>query len=411
MEEVKYGIKKLSSENYENWVYKIQLYLMKEGLWNIVSQAKPENADNAWIENDTKAKAIIGLSVEDSQIVHIRGKETAKEYWESLKNQHQKNNLSNKVFLLKKLCQSKYDESGNIEDYIFSFVNICSRLSGIGQDVDEKLKVALLLSGMPESYNVVVTTLEIRSEDDLTFDLVKEKLVQESKRRCEMLGNDGKALKVFNKKGNFGVSNGEKKNDNNHNKTNSQSDKGCFYCGRSGHIKANCYFYKKHLKNNEKAKCVHDKEDKEICLGIWNQSGDWKDKTWILDSAATSHMSNNRKFFENYHEINRKIFLADGSFVESVGIGNGRIKLYDESNNVQSCTLENVLFIPKLDGNLLSVPKIVEKGCKVNFLNRKAEIMKNDKIIGIAKMTDGIYLLKTEVEKMFKITEKINVQL
>ena len=183
MDEVKYSFKKLSNDNYENWKYKMELYLMKEGLWQIVSKPKPEQVDNAWTENDTKAKAIIGLSVDDSQIVHLRGKETAFEFWSALKNQHQKSNLCNRVSLLKRLCKMKLDDSGNVESYLLLFINLCDKLAGIGQSLDEDLKVALLLSGMPESFNGVVMALEVRADADLTFELVKEKLIQEGYRR------------------------------------------------------------------------------------------------------------------------------------------------------------------------------------------------------------------------------------
>ena len=76
MDELKYSFKKLSNDNYENWKYKMELYLMKKGLWQIVSKPKPEQVDNAWTENYITAKAIIGLSVDDSQYAYYRSKNT-----------------------------------------------------------------------------------------------------------------------------------------------------------------------------------------------------------------------------------------------------------------------------------------------------------------------------------------------
>ena len=56
---------KLNNENYETWKFKIELLLIKEGLWNIVNEIKPERPNEDWIEKDGQVKATIGLTVEN----------------------------------------------------------------------------------------------------------------------------------------------------------------------------------------------------------------------------------------------------------------------------------------------------------------------------------------------------------
>lgn len=73
MEDVKSCIKKLNGENYQIWKYKLELLLMKEDLWDTISCDKPDNAPASWISKDGKARATIGLLVEDSQLVHLQG--------------------------------------------------------------------------------------------------------------------------------------------------------------------------------------------------------------------------------------------------------------------------------------------------------------------------------------------------
>ena len=93
----------------------------------------------------------------------------------------------------------KLEVGGNMDNYILDFITQCERLVGMGQTMDEKLKIALILGGLPDSYNNIVIALETRPDDELNFDLVKEKLMQESKRRQDN-NNDEKALKIFHKK-------------------------------------------------------------------------------------------------------------------------------------------------------------------------------------------------------------------
>ena len=197
------------------------------------------------------------------------------------------------------------------------------------------------------------------------------------------------------------------------------NQRGCFFCGKMGHKKKDCYFYKRQNpdknkdknndKNNEKAKCAQNED--EVCLGVWDNISNIKNNEWIIDSAATSHMVNDKKFFDKFIPLKNKIYLADGSYVVTEGVGSGRIKIYNELNDSQSCYLENVLYIPKLDGNLLSIIKMVQKGICVEFKNNKCTISKNNKEIGVGYVHGNIYTLKTNIEKLYKTIEKGDIKL
>lgn len=96
---------KLNRTNYQNWKFNVRLLLIKEGLWNVVEDAIPaaDAKTNDWKLKDGKAQAVIGLSVDTSQVNIIKNLSHAKQYWDALKEAHEKPNLSNKVFLYKKL--------------------------------------------------------------------------------------------------------------------------------------------------------------------------------------------------------------------------------------------------------------------------------------------------------------------
>lgn len=50
----------------------MQLLLMKENLWDVVNNEQSAEPDILWRMNDGKAKAMIGLLVEDNQLTHIK---------------------------------------------------------------------------------------------------------------------------------------------------------------------------------------------------------------------------------------------------------------------------------------------------------------------------------------------------
>ena len=97
-------IAKLNGSNYQTWKFKVELLLIKEDLWDVVSQEPPEALTPEWRAKDRKARASIGLLLEDSQLHLVRKEITARATWNALKQYHEKSTLSNKASLLRKLC-------------------------------------------------------------------------------------------------------------------------------------------------------------------------------------------------------------------------------------------------------------------------------------------------------------------
>ena len=83
---------------------------------------------------------------------------------------------------------------------------------------------------------------------------------------------------------------------------------------------------------------------------------------WIIDSGATDHMTSHSNFFSNYTILSGrpKVKVANGTFSSIIGQGIDSI--------TSSLTLQNVLHIPNLSCNLLSVSKITKDlNCFVTF--------------------------------------------
>lgn len=72
-------IEKLYNDNYYTWKYKLELLLIKEECWEVIVGQMPTPKTDAWQKKDDKARAMIGLLVEDNQLIHIREAEHAKD--------------------------------------------------------------------------------------------------------------------------------------------------------------------------------------------------------------------------------------------------------------------------------------------------------------------------------------------
>lgn len=200
------GVEKLNGQNCCSWKTKVEFLLIREDLWRFVTGTKqaPRRAAasgsgstgaasagqvlnaaeiEAWDYGDQRARATIGLLLEDSKLLLIKNATTAKLCWNALKDHFETVTLTTKVGLLKRLCGMHYAEGEDIQEHVRQMEEIFERLAMAGQELDEDLCVAMVLRSLPDSFIALTTALEARSDDELTLEMVKMKLVDEVARR------------------------------------------------------------------------------------------------------------------------------------------------------------------------------------------------------------------------------------
>ena len=73
---------------------------------------------------------------------------------------------------------------------------------------------------------------------------------------------------------------------------------------------------------------------------------------WYVDSAATQPLCSQRQWFTDFEEITpRDIHLADDHKIQAMGIGTIEVDLR-VGNGVVNGTLNKVLYVPQIHGNL-----------------------------------------------------------
>ncbi|GBL94285.1 hypothetical protein AVEN_16806-1 [Araneus ventricosus] len=100
--------------------------------------------------------------------------------------------------------------------------------------------------------------------------------------------------------------------------------------------------------------------------------------------------------------------VANSEKVEVTGVGDILLSLYEGPRNI---TLSNVLYVPKLGGNLLSIGRIGLKGFKVKFLNGEAKVTgKNGETVLTAKRKGRVYIIEENKSPVY-ITRTKNEEL
>jgi hypothetical protein len=157
----------------------------------------------------------------------------------------------------------------------------------------------------------------------------------------------------------------------------------CMYCKEKGHYKKNCLEFLKYLLKNSNDQVTFI--DESLFL-------EFSTSTWCIDSGATIHVANSLQGLSIRRELakgQRSIRVANDVEAEVKAIGDLAIELDDGS----VLNLYNVLFVPSLRRNLISVSCFHDENIHCHFGDRKC-IMKYDGIdVGLAIRQEKLYLL------------------
>lgn len=118
--------------------------------------------------------------------------------------------------------------------------------------------------------------------------------------------------------------------------------------------------------------------------------------TWMVDSGASSHMCQDLHRMYDVHTLKKrtKVAIGDGKYLEAVSRGKLNLTV-NVAGEQKKCTLHNVLCVPKLAFNLLSISKATERGKQVSFTKKGCEIRERDggKLIAQGVRRGDIYYL------------------
>ena len=385
----------LSSTNYSTWKIQCKMALIKEGLWNIVNGTETEPEGNSerkakFAARRDKALATIVLAMEPS-LLYLVGPDPTDPVvvWRALADQFQRKTWANKLELKRKLFSLRLAEGGSVQQHIKFMSEICDELSAIGETISEEDRVVYLLASLPESYSVLVTALEANT-DVPSLAIVREKLLHEETKMKGKPSQEEALAVSFKKKWR------------------------CHFCNKPGHFKKDCEELAK-LKGQAKPVQVKKKTKMGAFKVTVTQDDDSTDSEstglvvqhalaseynardrWILDSGATCHMCNQETLFSGYQALQNplNVVLGDGRSLQATGQGSVVLKMKLPNGKIKACTLQDVLLVPNLAYNLLSVTSASKKGKVTTFSKMKCEIRDNkSNLLAVGHREGSLYYL------------------
>lgn len=275
-------------------------------------------------------------------------------------------------------------------------ITTADKLAGIGFKIADEWIGTLLLAGLPEEYKLMIMGLE-NSGIPITGDAIKTKLLQDVKWERNVQ-NEGKELAFYSK---------SNKQQFQHKKMSKKGPR-CYNCNKSDHLAADCW---KRKEKTSKANMA-EREDLRAFYTL-HSTGIIDQVEWIIDSGASAHMSMNRNWFTDIQKssLKQNIVVANQERLQVEGHGNIILKISDGKNKIDICAKE-VLYVPGLSANLLSVSKIAKQGNKITFDSDGCKILnQNSEILATGTLQDDTYRLAKTKEHALHSTQYIDARI
>lgn len=115
---------------------------------------------------------------------------------------------------------------------------------------------------------------------------------------------------------------------------------------------------------------------------------------WVIDLGATCHIASDKRYFVSFERtVCNNLNVANGEKVNMKGKGTCIIRFVNIDGVESQATVSEVMYAPGIDGNLLSVKRLVDNGYTVNFVPGACEILYRDRQIGIVDEHSNLFRL------------------
>ena len=398
-----YTISKFDGTNYHLWKFKIQMVLEEKDLWDALVEDRPTTIEEAlvWDRKDRKAKAVICLALSDAQLMNVRSATSAVEVWTKLEALYEGKGLANRLFLRRRFFTISMAGGEAVLEYVNRVKELAGQLEAINAGLEEEDVVMTLLCGLPESYNSLITSLESRNEDELSLEFVTARLLhEETKRKEGVVGDAGIGEKAL-----FGGKRGPKGRFGGSQDGGKQSGT-CFNCGKRGHYARDCRSKRKDTKQPHQQQQQANKAENNSNNSNNNQfllvaalASSTKSDAWYIDSGASQHYAHSNSAMTNYTTIPPvKIYLGNDSTLEAVGKGDLEMDVWN-GKGWHTAQLQDVLHVPRMAKNLLSVSIATSRGYTFEFGTGEARLKSGGSTLAVGLPEGNLYRLVGKVKQ------------
>lgn len=340
------------------------------------------------LKKSKQAKARLMMLIDEKLHDEIGEHETAANLWKKCASLYRNDNWLHKARIMGELATLKLANFSSMETFIREHTTAMCRFQEAGFTISDEVVCGLIIFGLTAEYESFVGGLDgscvLLGNDPtagrLTSEVLTRRLIDAAQAK-KLLNGEENANGAF--KASFKPKPVAAKSKQTW-ETRSGAIK-CFTCGEKGHKSFQC-----------KTKAGNDEEDESGSAkpAFYAMAAEASVDTWFIDSGASSHLTSDRQIFKKFSENSNFADIVTADNTRLKVIGSGSIELLVDSRIIP---VNDVLLVPDITANLLSVSSMVKAGNSVNFNNngcvvRSASgdvIVKTAPQNGIYKVTDS----------------------
>src|SRR5436309_1669367 len=390
------NIQKLTdSEGYPTWRARLSVALRAMSLWGIVDGnrlkdsvlSKPEELAK-WTKDNDRAMFFIMASVSDEVLMNS-DHSSAKQLWDSILSAYGVAKEEKVYHVYHRIINTKMSSADNASEHVAKFKTMFQQIEAMDEKISERFKIAVLLSSLPESYNVKRQILYEKEKQ--TFQDVCDSVIGHVPEGHSSASESAdKALAAF--------SGGNAKF-----KKRTYTGPLCKNCQKPSHSIETCYeihgyptwfkgkkglggnaakpgapmaverewsfsvrTWKEDLKNEMELADLDSPQgfawEEELAKSVTMVSG--KD-IWVADLGTSRAMTPYPDILHDIHPLEKPVrFWLTGKKIWILGKEAGTVHLKTKFGVL---VLSEVLHVPDCDQNLLAHKPLIRKGCSVHY--------------------------------------------
>lgn len=416
-----YSIEKLNANNYFNWASDIKYLLIEKGVWDIVNETLVETKDAVNFKSQSNlALSLIYLNIDPEYRKLIEDCDNPVVAWKKIKVNFCPDSRSHHMKLFTDLMECKINVGESVSLYSARLFRIANQLKSINTGFDMIYASFQLLRYLPVQFDSIVQNILRWDESKFKYNEITTELVAEET-RLNLRKLDLNNININNTSAKTWFKRNRKVR--------------CFKCNKLGHVRNNCFsrsqcnfpgdqsksidsetrqvpkFHrdksgsgqprsKDGISNSNRtyiSKSVKSKSSSTFLITQANVSETGEKDEWIFDSGASHHFCNNKLLFKNFSPLRNKNLAVAVKGVTFPIEGKGSVQLRFGERDI---LFNDVMYSSKLRRNLISGPKLDQKGAVFYGGGGEVNVYHNDEFIFKASLKNGIYYLNPEIPSL-----------
>jgi Reverse transcriptase (RNA-dependent DNA polymerase)/gag-polypeptide of LTR copia-type/Integrase core domain/GAG-pre-integrase domain len=412
------SLEKLSDTNWGSWKLLVKESLEFHEYWKYISTSdeppKIDPAKSAWEKGDRAALHYLKLMLRSTDHQYLRGAGTAKEAWRQLSAQFETAGVQKEIALYRSLWSATWTEGVPLRDHLAEMRSWRDELRDDSIDFSDKHYVYALFASLPKSWSLFKQSWwgkYTREEAALIKPAIAEEAIQDEDRRRRI--EEPTELANLTQAHNRGKRTFPPK-----------KEIQCGNCKKTGHSAAQCYSkgggaegqgphqirrrkldQERNNRDKRQEKANHVNDTYAFAFSARENDSIPAD-AWLIDSAASCHISNNRNMFSKITPVHTNLHGVNGI---GQAKGRGEINLISQIDGREiSIRLKDVVYAPQAPNCLISMSRIENTGGQALFRKGKCYIKINDTIAIIGERRRGVYPLNVKVQQQREIVQVVS---